>query len=154
MSASMMHQPRAEPNLVPMLDMVFQLITFFMLVVNFKGAETDLTLQLPIVGSARPIDNQGQDSLMVLNIDAQGRLRVYGAINDVKAYVTTEAKRETEKLLAANAGFKPGDELPTTVVIRADRAIPFKLLNEIVKTCQQNGYRKLALKSARKSQEG
>ena len=25
----------AEPNLTPMLDMVFQLVTFFMLVINF-----------------------------------------------------------------------------------------------------------------------
>ena len=37
--------------------MVFQLITFFMLVINFKSAELDLTLKLPVVGSARPVDN-------------------------------------------------------------------------------------------------
>ena len=39
---------RAEPNLVPILDMVFQLITFFMLVINFKAAETDTSLKLPV----------------------------------------------------------------------------------------------------------
>ena len=31
-----------EPNLTPILDMVFQLITFFMLVINFKGAAMDM----------------------------------------------------------------------------------------------------------------
>ena len=55
MSASMSHESSAEPNLVPILDMVFQLITFFMLVLNFKAQSMDLNLQLPVLGSARPV---------------------------------------------------------------------------------------------------
>ena len=31
---------RAEPNLTPLLDVVFQLITFFMLVINFSSRKT------------------------------------------------------------------------------------------------------------------
>jgi biopolymer transport protein ExbD len=49
---------RGEPNLTPILDMVFQLITFFMLVINFKTATLDLTLKLPVLGSARPVDSR------------------------------------------------------------------------------------------------
>ena len=45
MSASMSHSSSAEPNLTPILDMVFQLITFFMLVINFKTAAMDLDLR-------------------------------------------------------------------------------------------------------------
>ena len=41
-----------------MLDMVFQLITFFMLVINFKSASMDLNLKLPVVGSARPVETE------------------------------------------------------------------------------------------------
>ena len=48
-------QKSAEPNLTPILDMVFQLITFFMLVMNFKAAEIDATLLLPVIGSAKPL---------------------------------------------------------------------------------------------------
>ena len=136
---------RAEPNLVPILDMVFQLITFFMLVVNFKGAETDQSVQLPVLGSARPVDTKGHENVLVLNIDPQGRLKVYGAVKDVKTYVANEARSEADKLLVTKAGFKRGDELPTTVVIRADKKIPFKLLNEVVKICQEEGYRKFSL---------
>ena len=58
----------AEPNLTPILDMVFQLITFFMLVINFKSASMDLSLHLPVVGSARPVETKGQD-FVVLNVD-------------------------------------------------------------------------------------
>ena len=58
MSASMSHAAKAEPNLTPILDMVFQLITFFMLVINFKSAEMDLSLKLPVVGSALPLETE------------------------------------------------------------------------------------------------
>lgn len=148
----MLHSARAEPNLVPILDMVFQLITFFMLVVNFKGAETDQSLELPVLGSARPVDTKGEENLLVLNIDSLGRLKVYGAIKDVKNYIASEARNEADKLAIRKEGFKRGDDLPATVVIRADKAIPFKLLNEIVRVCQENGYRKFSLKAV--SQRG
>jgi len=43
-----------------------------------------------------------------------------------------------------------GDELPSIVVIRADEATPFKLLNRVIKACQENGYRRFALKALNK----
>jgi biopolymer transport protein ExbD len=150
----MLHNTRAEPNLVPILDMVFQLITFFMLVVNFKGAETDQSLELPVLGSARPVDTKGDENLLVLNIDAQGRLKVYGATKDVKTYIASEARNEADKLaLRTKGGFERGAELPTTVVIRADKGIPFNLLYDIVRICQENGYRKFSLKALSQREE-
>jgi biopolymer transport protein ExbD len=93
MSASLSHSSSAEPNLTPILDMVFQLITFFMLVINFKTAAMDLDLKLPVVGSARPVDTQGQEDLLILNINSQGQLRVYGQlISDVGSYIGHEAQ--------------------------------------------------------------
>jgi biopolymer transport protein ExbD len=41
-------------------------------------------------------------------------------------------------------------DLPTTVVIRADRATSFKMLNRVIKACQENGFRKFALKALEK----
>jgi biopolymer transport protein ExbD len=138
----------SQPNLVPILDMVFQLITFFMLVINFKEAALDQSLQLPVLGSARPLDVKGQEDLLVLNIDAEGNLKVYGATKkDVNSYIAAEARQEESRLKAQNKGFKPGEELPTTVVIRADKSTQFKLLNDIIKVCQKYNYRKFALKA-------
>ena len=59
---------KAEPNLTPILDMVFQLITFFMLVINFKAAELDLTLQLPVLTSAKPLHPGDKVRMLVLNV--------------------------------------------------------------------------------------
>jgi biopolymer transport protein ExbD len=148
---SHMSEFKAEPNLTPLLDMVFQLITFFMLVLNFKGAEADMSLQLPVLGSARPVDTQGNESLLVLNIDRQGKLKVYGKEEDFKKFIANEAHLETERQKRGK-GFKPEDGLPTMVVIRADRATPFELLYDIMKTCQDHGYRKFALNAMNRTE--
>jgi biopolymer transport protein ExbD len=147
MARSSLEMTTAQPNLTPLLDMVFQLITFFMLVINFKDAALDQSLTLPVLGSARPLDTKGQEDLLVLNIDAEGQLKVYGVVRDVRTYIADEARQEEARLKTKGTPLKPGEELPTMVVIRADRATRFNLLNEIIKTCQQHNYRKFALKA-------
>jgi biopolymer transport protein ExbD len=51
-----------------------------------------------------------------------------------------------------NPDLQPGDDLPTTVVIRADRATPFHLLNRVIKVCQDNGFRNFSLKAMNKTE--
>src|SRR5438093_13013752 len=92
MSGSMQSAANAEPNLTPMLDMVFQLVTFFMLVINFKAASLDLSLKLPVLGSALPVKSHGTD-LLVLNVDSSGHVNVYGKPQpDIHKYVQGEAQ--------------------------------------------------------------
>ena len=141
-----MQKTKAEPNLTPILDMVFQLITFFMLVINFKSASLDLSLRLPIVGSARPVDTKGMEDLLILNITQEGKLIVYGIPKDIDSYIAGEAQA-TRWAFRPKLDLQPGDELPSMVVIRADEATPFKLLNRVIKACQDNGFRNFALKA-------
>lgn len=133
-----------EPNLTPILDMVFQLITFFMLVINFKGASMDLTLNLPVLGSARPLEYVGRHEPLTLNIDKEGTVRSRGETVDVDAYVAREAR--LLKLLLDAGGTKLVDgELPVPVVIRADKTVNFTSLLRIMRLCQAEGYRQIAL---------
>ncbi len=150
MSASLMQKTKAEPNLTPILDMVFQLITFFMLVINFKSASLDLSLRLPIVGSARPVDTKGMEDLLILNITQDGKLIVYGIPKDIESYIAGEAQATLLGPSGPKLDLKFGDELPSMVVIRADEATPFKLLNRVIKACQDNGYRRFALMAINK----
>ena len=151
MSGSMSTAANAEPNLTPMLDMVFQLITFFMLVSNFKAASLELSLKLPVMGSARPVDTEGTEELLILNIDPEGRLLVYGYPRELDPYLAAEAKVSRDKAKQDDPKFnKDKDDLPGTVVIRADKQTPFKLLNNVITTCQSKGFRKFALKAMNK----
>jgi biopolymer transport protein ExbD len=144
----------AEPNLTPILDMVFQLITFFMLVINFKSAALDMDLQLPVVGSARPVDTGGKDDLVVLNVNPKGQIKVYGnIIEDVPGYIGREAQASLLVARRVKPELQLGDELPSTIVIRADKRTPFAQLNRVIKLCQDNGYRNFALKAMNKIEE-
>jgi biopolymer transport protein ExbD len=153
MAARLSQQVKAEPNLTPILDMVFQLITFFMLVVSFHSAEIDMNLELPVVGSARPVATDGRSGLLVLNIDSDGRLKTTQPVADIEDFLRIQsqamllANRMTANDLAA------GRELPTTVVIRADRATLFGRLNRVIKACQDNGFRNFALRALEREPE-
>ena len=152
MSASLSHSASAEPNLTPILDMVFQLITFFMLVINFKSAAMDLSLKLPVIGSAQPVDMQGQEDLLILNIDSSGKLKVFGVDKDIERYIATEAQVSRLAARRSHANEKD-DRLPTIVVVRADRATPFHLLNRVIKVCQEHGFRRFSLKAMNRKEE-
>ena len=135
---------RADPNLTPLLDMVFQLITFFMLVINFKGASLDLSLKLPVLGSARPLDKNGKLESLLLNIDGEGNVISYGQKVDIEPFIAKEARLLREQLRIRGTPMENG-EFPVSVTIRADRSVPFHLVNRVLKICQDQGYRQFAL---------
>ena len=82
MAGRMRSEFKAEPNLTPLLDVVFQLITFFMLVINFSSENYDQRVRLPIAESARPIEDEQRvsEDRLVLNVDSEGHLLIGGEV--------------------------------------------------------------------------
>jgi biopolymer transport protein ExbD len=135
-----LHQSlNAEPNLTPILDMVFQLITFFMLVINFKAASLDMSVQLPVIGSALPTE-AGDRDVLVLNVMPDGKLRMYGEERDADGLIAQEARSARQ---SAGGSPKQGtvNELPTTIIIRADRTTPYHYIHHVIQVCQAHGFR-------------
>ncbi len=155
MSASLSNKARAEPNLTPILDMVFQLITFFMLVINFKANMMDRAMELPIVGSARPINKEDQRAFFMVNVNNKGKFTVFGKPVDddrVAAYISGQAVNYKLAERRINSNFDPDkDELTTTVIVRADRATPFNKVYSVIKLCQDNGFRNFAFRAMNKA---
>jgi biopolymer transport protein ExbD len=147
---SEMNSEKAEPNLTPLLDMVFQLITFFMLVINFKGASLDMTLKLPVLGSARPLEHSGKLEPLLLNVDSEGNVKAGGNSVEIEPFVAREASMLKEQLKFAGTPVEADGTLPVTVIIRADRGAPFKLVNQVITVCQNHGYRKFSLSAMTK----
>lgn len=143
---------QSEPNLTPILDMVFQLITFFMLVINFQSAALDMSLKLPVVGSARPVD-KGAEDLLVLNVNIKGELMVNGGVKEPATFLGREAAFTRRKLASQGTKIKVGDELPTLIVVRADSTTSFDLLNKVLTECQKHGFRKFALRAMNRTEE-
>jgi biopolymer transport protein ExbD len=152
MSGSMSSEVKAEPNLTPLLDVVFQLITFFMLVINFSSDNYDQRVRLPVAESARPIEDSSQiaEDRLVLNIDHEGHLLINGEVQPLhKAIQTIKHQADLVKLNLKVGGVKldANGGLPTTIVLRADKETSFASLNNLIKACQSNGFRKFALKA-------
>ena len=152
MSASMQSELRAEPNLTPLLDIVFQLITFFMLVINFSKDNFDERIRLPVAGSAKPQDDVAklEDERLVLNIDSKGNLIWNGVpltAEQATGKIKLEAQIARQNIRTLKGKVDPGQALPIRVVIRADRDTPFAPIFAMIKTCQNNNYEKFDLKA-------
>lgn len=127
---------KAEPNLVPILDMVFQLITFFMLVINFKAAMVDRDLALPVLGSAMPVEEPTDNEVLVLNVRANGELWVRGEHQvNPRGFIGVEAA-----FIASSKNLPRGSKLPTRVVVRADKAIKVKQVLDLTDMCREKGF--------------
>jgi biopolymer transport protein ExbD len=131
--------------------MVFQLITFFMLMINFKTNQIDSQMDLPVVGSARPVKADGL-LLMMVNINNKGQFTVFNkSYSDQQMEQYIRAQAETDRLAARRmkSSFDENDDLPTTVVIRADRNTPFEKLHRALVLCQASHYRDFVFRTAR-----
>src|SRR4051794_10558131 len=152
MAASTSSELRAEPNLTPLLDVVFQLITFFMLVINFSQDNFDSRIKLPVAGSARPQDDASKlaDERLVLNVDSTGHLIWNGQVlseDEGIRKIKLEAQIARANIKRLTGKVEQGEKLPARVVIRADRDTPFSALFSLISTCQTNGYQKFDLKA-------
>jgi biopolymer transport protein ExbD len=152
MAGSFQREFKAEPNLTPLLDVVFQLITFFMLVINFSSENYDQRVRLPVAESARPIEDEQRvsEDRLVLNVDSDGHLLIGGEVQPLhKAIQTIHHQAELVKLNLRAGGKKldASGSLPTTIILRADRDATFSSVISLIKACQSNGFRKFNLKA-------
>jgi biopolymer transport protein ExbD len=84
--------------------------------------------------------------VLELNIDSTGGVKVNGAaVPHIDRYIADEAKRIRTTAGMTAKQTASGGELPTTVVIRAEGATPFEVLDRVIKMCQDNGFRQFAL---------
>jgi biopolymer transport protein ExbD len=159
MSASMGTEFKAEPNLTPLLDVVFQLITFFMLVINFSSENYDQRVRLPVAESAVPAvpaadEARVSEDRLVLNIDKDGHLLIGGEVQPLhKAIQTIKHQADLVKLNLKAAGTKPDPTgtLPTVIILRGDRDVTFSSLNSLIKACESHGFKKFQFKAMNKT---
>jgi biopolymer transport protein ExbD len=145
-----MSSMRAEPNLTPILDMVFQLITFFMLVINFRATDFNKEVELPVVGASAPADEELQGDMLVLNITNDGTVIARGKpqlslknflVNELKGFEITSKKSE-------------GDEpTPVTIVVRGDKDLTYRVLNNVMDTCKSVGFSQFVFVVMRKAKQ-
>ncbi|MFO0807893.1 MAG: biopolymer transporter ExbD [Gemmataceae bacterium] len=139
----------AEPNLIPLLDLVLQLVMFFMMCANFAMQENDQSIKLPTSQQAKPVADTGPDVLH-LGIDQDGAVRVVGrppltTDEEIVTFLRLDVY-EANKRRAAERG---ESEVRTLVIVRADRNTAYEKVYRVMRQCQQAGLRKLQLRADR-----
>ena len=124
-------------DMTPMIDMTFQLITFFMFVMNFSEAEQDDRIQLPSSQLAKPVEG-AMESPITLQLTNKGSIVYAGeevAVADIGAYL------EREKTVMLESGKEPN---AATVIVRADGRSKTGEVQKIIQTCQEKGFERFA----------
>jgi biopolymer transport protein ExbD len=145
---------RAEPNLVPLLDLVLQLIMFFMICLNFVNEQfNNKDIILPFAQSARPMD-KGEVDVLFLNLDSKGSLIVPGREQPLSSMGAKQLYLRQEydnaKRLAELRDDKSG-KVNTSIIIRADRGATYGQIYELLRLCKDAGYHKLQLRAMTKT---
>jgi biopolymer transport protein ExbD len=144
---------KADPNLTPLLDLVLQLLMFFMMCVNFVTRQVSKDIVLPVAQSARPMDKSFTEVLF-LNMDEKGQLIRLGqpkpltTPGEIRYYLSQEyadAKRTAEA-----KGDKSG-KVKTVVIIRAHQNVNYAQIYNLLRTCKEVGYNKLQLRATIKA---
>ena len=92
--------PDLTIDMTPMIDCTFQLITFFMLVINFESSEADERIKLPESALARPAASKFEDEI-VLQIAVIGEGEEAAGPEDVAAAATRLEQGQAEQLYRA-----------------------------------------------------
>ena len=130
-------KPQTQVNLVPMIDVVFQLVVFFMVSSTFITAP-GIALDLPSSSSSEPstvtrtIVTVGPDGQLYLDDE---QLSIDGLARELalRRQEIPEAERE-EQLRSA--------------VLDADATVPYQTIVQVLDVMRQNGYMAVNLRTS------
>lgn len=145
-----------EPNLVPLLDLVLQLVMFFMMCMTFRMEEVEQSIRLPVAQSAKPMEEAVSDDILFLNVNDAGHVLAVGqpkpltTDEDVAKFLQTahdDAKRRAIDK-ARRAGGDPNTaSAELLVIIRADREAEYESVYRVMRKCQDAGLRRMQLRA-------
>src|SRR4051794_7182705 len=133
----------SDPNLTPLLDMVLQLVMFFMLVANFVMDELSDKIHLPVASQAKPLTAK-DTNFMYLNVDKTGR----GLVPLRDPVLTPEEITFYMRQAAKNHVFgeaKAKEEV--TVIIRADKESRVQHILKTMRAIKEAGFRKVQFRA-------
>ena len=133
-------------NLTPLLDVVLQLITFFMMLIHFgtKLEGATKAIRLPLAPAALPGSDLSMDRLTVV-LDRQGRLLVGDLALEGKAADEWWAEQAKRRIAGKETLGGPAEELSTVVILRADKDASYGTVRRTLSTAQERGFAHFSL---------
>ena len=126
---------KSSINIIPMIDVIFFLLVFFMLFTSFRSTPQGLNMQLPRAVTATEQTSQN----VIVNIDQEGDIFYQGEELSL-GQVTAKIKKENKNI----------DNL--TAVINADKDTRYKHVVSVMDSLRKAGIYKLALAAESKGE--
>ena len=130
-----------ELDYTPMIDMTFQLIAFFMILINFSDAEVDDRVQLPSSAIAKPPSAPSEIPLTI-QMTRTGQI-----IMSAQLLPNAEALRPYLKNEKSVMELKRQDPKNANIIIRAHKDAKTGLVQQVIKVCQEIGFEKFTLRA-------
>lgn len=142
---------KCEPNLTPLLDMVLQLIMFFMLCANFVMDQVNESIKLPDAIEAKAIDAEVKN-YTILNVASDGRVLLGRdddanvLINKIQVVNHLKFQMNQDKLIATPQDWEAGLGR-SVIIIRAHKDCSFKMVYDVMQAAQEVGYTNIQLRA-------
>ncbi|EMB14748.1 ExbD/TolR family protein [Rhodopirellula europaea] len=129
----------AEGDMTPMIDMTFQLIAFFMVLINFAQTEANDNVVLPNSRLVKPPE-VALEFPIILHVGADGRVFLGG---DDYTAETLRIGLDRELAVIRAEGKAVSD---ANVVIRGHKDVAAGEVQEIIRVCQDSNLENFALR--------
>lgn len=129
----------AEPDLTPMIDMTFLLISFFTVLINFSQSEQNDRVTLPVSELAKPSD-EALEFPIILHLTNSGTVILGGVEGSIEA-IRSQLAPELDELKLKKKTAKDAN-----IVIRGHRSVAGGQVQDLINRCQQIGFEKFALR--------
>ena len=143
----MAHGSSEEPDLTAMLDVVMQLLMYFIMCVKFSADEVPTgTITLPISQQAKPI-MRGAEDILFLNLNTRGELVIFGQGEPL------DPKGAAFKLWLGNRAMEAKSKSPNGkldrvfIVLRADRGARYADVYQVLQEFKQQGFTKFRVRA-------
>ena len=133
-----------EMDMTPMIDVVFLLIIFFMIITDLTQQELE-DVDLPEAAHAKPDQPDPEEWRPIINVDFAGKMIIKKKVkydpavnqgkdkySDLKTWLLQASKRMKQEPIAPGSSKLIPDE---PVLIRADMSTPFRYVQDIMEQC-------------------
>jgi len=135
----------AEPNLTALLDLVMQLLMFFLIVANFVVEQNNQDIKLPEATTAVPIEKDLKQTLAV-NIDMDGNLVISETDKKASDVQILRYMQDQYQLFSRNPDVKMDD---VAVVVRGDSRADSGHIYRVMKSAKDAGFKNVNLRANR-----
>jgi len=146
--------PEMAIDMTPMIDMTFQLIAFFMILINFADTEQSEKVQLPSSALAKPPDAPLETPITIqIGFDRAKngtKLSQEKAIIAAQEFGSPDALKpmlNNEKYVLENRHKSIND---ANIIIRADADTRTGFVQNVIRVCQEVGFEKFTLRAKAK----